>query len=143
MNKLIKNPHLIFFISIPKIIIIGILSRDNVFDINVRDSYFVMNYLDFSIMISILFAIIGFGYWIMQKVDRKLSKRLNWVHIGLTFGGTLIVWVLTKFYRTEIMDYKFNNNLSLVITLMILILIAEQLTFMVNIICGLTKKKNN
>ncbi len=143
MNKLIKNPHLIFFISIPKIIIIGILSRDNVFDINVRDSYFVMNYLDFSIMISILFAIIGFGYWIMQKVDRKLSKRLNWVHIGLTFGGTLIVWVLTKFYRTEIMDYKFNNNLSLVITLMILILIAGQLTFMVNIICGLTKKKNN
>ncbi len=110
MNKLIKNPHLIFFISIPKIIIIGILSRDNVFDINVHDSYFVMNYLDFSIMISILFAIIGFGYWIMQKVDRKLSKRLNWVHIGLTFGGTLIVWVLTKFYRTEIMEYKFNNN---------------------------------
>ncbi len=110
MNKLIKKPHLIFFISIPKIIIIGILSRDNVFDINVRDSYFVMNYLDFSIMISILFAIIGFGYWIMQKVDRKLSKRLNRVHIGLTFGGTLIVWVLTKFYRTEIMEYKFNNN---------------------------------
>ena len=78
----------------------------------------------------------------MQKADRKLSKWLNWTHVGLTFGGILVVWILTKFYRTEIMEYEFNNNLSLIITLIVLLMIVGQLIFPINIIYGLTKKRN-
>ena len=104
MNKLIEKPHLIFLLAIPMIMLIGILSEDAVLDINVHDTYYVIAYLHLSILISILFGIFGIVYWIMLKADRKLSKWLNWTHIGLTFGGTLIVWVLTKFYRTEVME---------------------------------------
>lgn len=143
MNKLIEKPHLIFFLSIPLIILIGILSGDNTLDINIHDTYFVIAYLHFAILISIIFGLIGFGYWIIQKVNRKLSKWLNRIHIGLTFGGTFLVWFLNKFYRPEIMDYKFNNNLSLIITLIVLIMIAGQLIFPINIIYALTKKKIN
>lgn len=122
--------------------LIGILSGDAVLDINVHDTYYVIAYLHLAILISIFFGIIGIGYWIMLKVDRKLSKWLNWTHIGLTFGGTLVLWILTKLYRTGIMEYEFNNNLTLVITLIVLIMIAGQLIFPINIIYGLTKKKN-
>ncbi len=111
-------------------------------DINVHDTYYVIAYLHLTILISTLFGIIGIGYWIMQKADRKLSKWLNWTHISLTFGGTLIVWILTKFYRTEIMEYEFNNNLTLIITLIILLMVVGQLIFPINIIYGLIKKKN-
>ena len=120
---------------------IGILSGDAVLDINVRDTYYVIAYLHLAILISILFGIIGLGYWIMQKVDRKLSKWLNWTHIGLTFGGTITVWIMTKFYRTEIMEYEFNDNLTSIITLIVLLMIVGQLIFPINIICGLLKKK--
>ena len=120
---------------------IGILSGDAVLDINVRDTYYVIAYLHLAILISILFGIIGLGYWIMQKVDRKLSKWLNWTHIGLTFGGSITVWILTKFYRTEIMEYEFNDNLTSIITLIVLLMIVGQLIFPINIICGLLKKK--
>ncbi|MBX2829059.1 MAG: cbb3-type cytochrome c oxidase subunit I [Flavobacteriaceae bacterium] len=142
MNYLIEKPYLIFLLSIPIIMLIGILSGDAVLDINVHDTYFVIAYLHLALMISVLFGIIGIGYWIMQKVDRKLSMWLNWTHIGLTFGGTFAVWILTKFYRTEIMEYEFNNNLTFIITLIILLVIFGQIIFPINIIYGLIKKKH-
>ena len=142
MNKLIEKPHLIFLLAIPIIMLIGILSGNAMLDINVHDTYYVISYSHMAILISILFGIIGIGYWIMQKVDRKLSKWLNWTHIGLTFGGTLIVWILTKFYRTEIIEYEFNNNLTLIITSIILVMIIGQIIFPINMIYGLINKKN-
>lgn len=142
MNKLIEKPHLLFLSTIPIILGIGILNGNTVLDINVHDTYYVVAYLHLAVLISILFGIIGIGYWVMQKAGRKLSKWLNWAHLGLTFGGTLLVWVLTKFYRTEIMEYKFNNNLSMVITIVILLIILGQLIFPINIIYGLIKKKD-
>ncbi|WP_418603005.1 hypothetical protein [Hwangdonia sp.] len=142
MNKLIEKPHLIFLLAIPIIMLIGILSGDTMLDINIHDTYYVIAYFHLAILISILFGVIGIGYWIMLKSDRKLSKWLNWTHIGLTFGGTFIVWILTKFYRTEIMEYEFNNNLTLIITLILLLMIIGQLIFPINIIYGLIKKKN-
>lgn len=137
-----EKPHLFFLLSIPIIMLIGILSGDAVLNINVHDTYYVIAHLHLATLISILFGIIGIGYWIMQKADKKLSKWLNWIHIGLIFGGTLIAWILTNFYRDEIMEYKFNNNLSLIITLIILLMIFGQLIFPINIISGLLKNKN-
>ncbi len=60
----------------------------------------------------------------------------------LTFGGTIIVYILTKFYRIDITAYEFNNTLSFAITLIILSMIFGQLIFPINIIYGLIKKKN-
>ncbi|OHX63959.1 hypothetical protein [Flammeovirga pacifica] len=143
MNKLIKKPHLIFLLSIPIIMFIGILREESVLDINIHDTYFVIGYLPLSTLISMLFGIIGIGYWIMQKVNSQLSKWLYCTHVGLTFGGPLMVWVVTKFYRTEIMDYEFNINLTLIITLIVLVMILGQLIFPINIIYGLVKKKTS
>ncbi len=122
--------------------LIGILSGDAILDINVHDTYYIIAYLHLAILISILFGIIGIGYWLMLKANRKLSKCLNWAHLGLTFGGTLVVWILTRFNRTEIMDYEFNNNLTLIITLIILLMIIGQLIFPINIIYALIKQKD-
>ncbi len=142
MNKLIEKPHLLFLFTIPIVLFIGILNRNTVLDINVHDTYYVIAHLHLAILLSILFGIIGIGYWVMQKVDRQLSKWLNWAHLGLTFGGTFLVWILTKFYRTEIMEYEFNNYLTMVITIVVLLIILGQLIFPINIIYGLMKKKN-
>lgn len=141
MNKPIEKPHLIFLLAVPITIMIGMLREDEVLDINVHDTYFVIAHSHLSMLISILFGIVGMVYWIMQKADRRLSKWLNRAHIGLTFGGTLVVWILTKFYRTGVMEYEFNNNLTLMITLIILLMIIGQIVFPINIIYGLIKKE--
>ena len=78
----------------------------------------------------------------MQKMNKKLSKWLSWIHIVLTFGGPLAAWIISNFYRTEIVEFKFNNNLTLIITLIVLIIIFGQLIFPINIVRGLIIKKD-
>lgn len=62
MNKLIEKPHLIFLLAVPITMTIGMLRGDEVLDINVHDTYFVIAHLHLTILMSILFGIIGMGY---------------------------------------------------------------------------------
>ena len=140
MSRLTNKPHLIFLLSIPIIILFGILHRNEMLDINVHDTYFVISQIDFTILISILFGIIGLGYWIMLKANRKLSKLLNLIHITLTFGGILLIWILSQLFRESIMEYDFNNYLTLAIYLIALIAVFGQIIYPINIIYGIIKK---
>ena len=108
-------------------------------NINVLDTYFVFSQMSFAILISVLFGIIGLGYWIIQKTNRKLSKRLNLIHIMLTFGGIFLIWILAQLFRESGMDYAFNNNLTLAIYSIALITILGQLIYPINLIRGLRK----
>lgn len=141
MNIITTKPHIIFLLSIPIVMLIGILSGDSAIDINVHDSYFVLGYLHLAIFISILFGIFGIGYWTVQKAKKKLSKSLNLIHIILNFGGTLLILILAQLYRNGIMNYEFNNNLTVILTLIGLAIIVGQVIFPINIIYALMKKK--
>lgn len=143
MNQPIDKPHLIFLLAIPIILLIGYLSGDATLDIYIRDTYYVIKYIQLTVLISLLFTLIGIGYWIMEKADKKLSKWLSRTHVGLTFGGILIVLILSQFYQQDLKELEFNNNLSLVISLTILITVVSQIIFPMNIIYGVLKRKNN
>lgn len=123
--------------------LVGLISRDTVLDINFHDTYYVITYIQLAVLISILFGIIGLGYWIMLKVNRKLSKWLNLIHIILTFGGILIIWVLSQLYRESIMEYDFNGNLNLAISIIALIVIFGQVIYPINLISGIIRNKTS
>ncbi|NAS32527.1 hypothetical protein GTQ40_16210 [Flavobacteriaceae bacterium R38] len=142
MSKIIEKPHFIFLFTIPIIILIGILNRDTTLDINVHDTYFVIFFFHLAMLISILFGIIGLGYRIMKETNKRLSKWLNLIHIGLTFGGVIITSTSMLFYRDEVTEYKFNNNMNLIITLITLFTILGQIVFPINMIYGLRKKQH-
>ena len=142
MNRITNKPHLIFWISIPIIILIGVLNRNEMLDVNIHDTYIVFSKTDLTIVISFLFAIIGLGYWIMLKSNRRLSKWLNLIHIALTFGGILIICILAQLFRESIMEYDFNENLTLAIYLITLFAIIGQIVYPINIISGMIKKPN-
>jgi heme/copper-type cytochrome/quinol oxidase subunit 1 len=146
MKVLTDKPHLIFFITIPIIMLIGILSGDSVLDINVHDTYYVITHFHLAILISILFGIIGVGYWIIKKAYGKLSKWLNWIHIGLTFGGIIFIFTLSQLYRepktdTILSDFDFNQNLDIITFITLLITIFGQVIYPVNLIRGILKKQ--
>lgn len=147
MKFLIDKPYLIFWLSIPIIILIGFLSGTEPLDINVHDTYFVIDHGFISILISLTFGIIGFGYWIMQKVNRKLSKWLNLIHIVLTIGGLLLIQILLQLFRepeTESLmsDYDSNENLNIAMFIISLIVIFGQIIYPINIIRGIIIKRN-
>lgn len=142
MRGITNKPHLIFFLSMPLIILNGILNKNKMLDMNVHDTYFVFSQLDLSTLISILFAITGIGYWIMLKTNRKLYKWLNLIHITLTFGGILLIWILAQLFRESIMEYDYNNKLTSAIYLIALISILGQIVYPINIISGIFRKRN-
>lgn len=139
MNRVVKKIHYIFWLSIPVIILIGILNIGKTFDVNIDDTYYIIDFRFITHLISIVFLIIGFGYWIMQKSNRRLSRRLLKIHVIITFGGLLIIWILSLFYKDPFQDITFNNYLSFIIYLIILIIILSQFLFLYNIFRGLIK----
>uniref|UniRef100_UPI0040499C79 hypothetical protein n=1 Tax=Gelidibacter sp. TaxID=2018083 RepID=UPI0040499C79 len=143
MSRITNKPHLIFWLSIPLIMLSGFVSSTENLVINKYDTYYVFSLTDLNILISILFAIIGLGYWIMLKANRKLSKWLNLTHIALTFGGILLIWVLPQLYRESIVEFDFNENLTLAIYSIAFIAIVGQIIFPINIIGGLIKNKTS
>lgn len=142
MKLLVNKPHLIFLLAIPITMLIGILSGDAVMDINVHDTYYIIAYLHLTMLISILFGIIGIGYWFMLKANRKLSKLLNLIHITLTFGGILLIWILAQLFREPILEYDFNYNLTLAIYLIALITIFGQIIYLINIVNRIIRRRN-
>ena len=143
MSKIINKPHLIFLFSIPLIMLSGFLSSVKDLDINIHDTYYVFSLFHLNTLISIIFVVIGLGYWIMLKANRRLSKWLNLIHIALTFGGILLIWILAQLFRESIMAYDFNNNLTLAIYLIALIAVFGQIIYPINIISGLIKNKTS
>lgn len=140
MNNLIKNPYYIFWLAIPLWILIGILHKERSIGINIHDTYYVILWVYLTYFISGILLIIGFVYWLMRKANKPLSRRLNIVHTMLTLGGLFFVMVLTQFYRDSWEAYKFNENLTLLIYIIILIAVLAQLVFPVNILRGLLLK---
>ena len=140
MSRITNKPHLIFWLSIPLIMLSGFVSSIENLDINIHDTYYIFSLTDLNILISVLFAIIGLGYWIMLKANRKLSKWLNLIHITLTFGGILLIWILAQLFRESLMEYDFNNNLTLAIHLITFIVVFGQIIYLINIVRGLIKK---
>ena len=140
MKKLFKNPHHIFWLSIPIVLLIGIFNPERSVDINVYDTYYIFFLKDLTYLISLIFLITGLGYWLMRKTNRKLSNRLNIIHIILTFGGIILIWILSQLYQDPMQGYNFNNNLTLTIYITIFLVIIGQLLFPVNIIRGLIVK---
>ncbi|GGW76627.1 hypothetical protein GCM10008085_29740 [Winogradskyella epiphytica] len=147
MKFLTDKPYRIFWLSIPIIILIGFLSGTEPLDINVHDTYYVIEHGIFSILISIIFGIIGFGYWIMQKANRRLSKWLNLTHIVLTIGGLLLIRIILLLFRepeteTLMSDLNFNENLNIAMFIIALIMIFGQIVYPINIIRGIIIKRN-
>jgi heme/copper-type cytochrome/quinol oxidase subunit 1 len=142
MSRVINKPYLIIWLSIPLIMLSGFISSIDKLDVNIHDTYYVFSLFDLNTLISVLFGIIGLGYWIMLKVNGKLSKWLNLIHITLTIGGILIIWVLAQLFRQSKMEYDFNNNLTLAIYSIAFIIIFGQIFYLINIIGGIISRTN-
>lgn len=143
MNKLLNKPHKVLFISVPFIMITGILSRGSTTYFNTLDSYFIVSYWQLSVLISLFLLFFGLVYWIMYKAKRNLKKWLSWTHIGLTFGGAFLIFIVAQFYKDGIHQYQFNNNLTLTILILLFLIILGQLAFTFNLIYALINNKPN
>ena len=146
MSPIINKPHLIFWISIPILILLAFIHSDNYLDINVYDTMLVISYRHIMYSILILFGILGFGYWLMNRFKFQLSKWLNSIHIIITIGGFLIMLIMALIYREphNELENLYSNSLTInsVLVILILIIILGQIIYLINIFIGLLRKRN-
>ena len=142
MNKIYNNSHLIFWFSIPILLLIRITSNNQDLDINVHDTYIVFQPNELIIIISLLFGVIGIVYWLLKKLNRKLSKWLSLIHIFFTIGGILLIWILSHFFNESPLEYEINDKIRTIIYIIVLLSIFGQIVFPINILIALLSKRN-
>lgn len=135
MKSLVRNPYLLFWMLIPVMLLIGVVDKQ-ILSVSIHADYYVFSKSDFCFLISILFGIIGFTYWLMKICKRKLIKWLNWMHFGLTFFGLIIILVVSYIFY-----YDYHTSQDLIFILSILLIIFAQLFYALNIIIGVFRKE--
>ena len=144
---LTDNPHSFFLVSIPIFTLIGFIIGNESVEISVNDAFYVIEYIDLIKLVSIVFVVIGAGYWAMKKTNRKLNKWLTLLHISLTFGGIILMtFFFTQLIETNELsksdDFAHNIGLEVLITITAQIVIVGQLFYPINLLIGVIKKRD-
>ena len=95
MKLTIDRPEKICWFAIPVILLIGLITFNKTFDLQVHDTYFVTSNLHIEILFSLLLGLLGLGYWLVNKVKARLLKLLTWIHLVFTIGSIAVVLLLT------------------------------------------------
>lgn len=146
----IKTYHL--FLALALIILfIGIIANESTLDINIHDTYFVISFRDLSFVLFSLYFLSGIGYWLVGEIFKKnLIKTLTIIHTVILIGSFLIYWIIVGFYqispiKKDSVPLFYDNeleNIILVISAILVVFIAQPL-YIINLLIGLFRKKNN
>lgn len=140
MHKIISRPHLLFWLCIPLLILAGFIFRNDSFRINIFDTYYIFEKFISFIFLAVVFAILGAGYWLVQKMNRQLSVPLNVVHFLATIGGILLIVMLSMLFRNSAVHHIYNSQLTLAIYMLAILVILCQIIYPVNIILAFKGK---
>lgn len=146
----VKIYHCFWIVSI-LIVIIGLIknlsSDDDVLDINIHDTYYVISNLDLTLFLSILYFLNGFGYWIVQKkLKRNLVKSLTYIHSLILIGGFISYWLVLVYSKLflespfPLFDNQEIINQTLVIIASSIVVIGIPI-YCINLIIGIFKKR--
>lgn len=152
ITKLIKlnKVYIYFWITSLIIILLGLKDINDsnaTFDINVHDTYFVVHHFHGAVMLSLIYFILGFGYWFIKKINGKLINVLWLIHFIVTIGSFLIYWIVflfTKtFYTEQELLFSTIDWMNSTLVLILFSNIIVQPLYIINILVSLIRKLND
>lgn len=140
MNSIVHRPYKIFWYSIPVLIGLSIIGLNKTVDIQLHDTYFVIDLFHIGILFSIFLGIIGFIYWLMN--NKRLVHWMTAIHVGITISTfVLIVFTGLIFKRIIEGDFETFKTVNLIMFVLILTAVLSQLIFMANLVLSLLNDK--
>lgn len=128
------------------ILLIGFFGSENTIDINVRDTYYVMSQKDATLVLSIVYFLLGSGYWLVLKILKKpLIEWLTIIHSIILIGSFVCYWLMLL-YVELFLNNSFplfdNSNLvnqTLMIAFLLISFIGTPIYF-INLLIGIFRK---
>lgn len=141
------KPYLYFWFVALIIFIIGLFfkTNDDGIVINIHDTYYVISNLHISIIFAIIYSIIGFAYWILDKITLKLYSRLTQTHLIISIGCFLVYIAGILYFnkiKTESEFPLFYDSLdeNTFIIFVFTILFLSQILLILNLIASTLKQ---
>lgn len=149
MNYIHNKPYIILGVVIPIILILGFIHPKKMFDINVGDTYFVIQHSHLAVLLSFFYGFLAVIYFGLIKLDFDLNKWFIIVHCIVTVGGLLLIWCLFQFIREikpgnmEVLLNKnnFNARINWVNFMLFISIVGVQIVFLINVVMSLIKAK--
>lgn len=145
--KILSKPDLVFFIAIPVFIMVGMMALEELADINIHDTYYVVERGFLLQLLSLGLFLTGMVYRFLRKTSRSLSGWFNQLHTIVTLGGIFLLLLLSKMYRdpgteTLVTDTGYNHTLTIWIFVITLVITGAQLAFAVGVTGRLFRRRN-
>lgn len=139
--KQTKNYYLLFLASF-LLLLFGFIVKDEMIDINVYDTYYVILRNHFFWLISIILFLFFMIYLLFDKAKINYGHLFSKVHIFGTLISVLgLLFPYSLIFRTN--EFPLNDNLqyiNLFITISFLVFLMLQILFIINIFVILTKR---
>lgn len=117
---------------------------DSTFDINVHDTYFVVEHAFLAEIIAVFLFILFFLYWVFDKIEIGLFSILSKIHVYGTIVSLLgITFPYYLFYDDSPMQGNDFFDVNFIIALFGLLFLLVHLVFVLNIILGVFNKMKN
>ena len=138
--------HQYYWLSCFLLLILWVISyySEDILDINVHDTYYVIHYTGIIEILFLLYASLGFIYLAFYKFNIKLITSLTIIHTVVSIGSVLIYFLGLKLINlfSPKTDFPLFNDLSnenVFVTILFLFAFIAQLLFILNILISSIK----
>lgn len=95
LNQLLSKPYSLCWLFAAIAILMGLGSGEENVDINIYDTYFVISSRFLGTLVAIILGGIGLGYWLMERLQKKLQPVLTGIHLVITIGGFVLIGLIS------------------------------------------------
>jgi len=89
MDSVVRKPYQLIWLTIPALVLIGLIFRTHTVDIQLADTYYVISNLYCVLPGSVFMLVLGMAYWLMRR--QRLNPTLTALHILLTIGPLVLI----------------------------------------------------
>ncbi len=144
--KQLKKVSFLFWGSIPLLLLYGFVNFDEVVDINIHDTMFVVPQFFVLIPLMIIFFSTGIGYHLSYYSEKfKPLNVLTILHVLLIFIGLAILFTIPQFpengyLRDGRYDFESLRALERIRTYSIFGILLAQIIFLLNMVISLFRR---
>lgn len=148
--KYIYNKPYFLFLALVTILLAAVFANcEKRLILNIRDTYFVVSYLDFGLFLSFIYGLLGLIYYALIRFNFSLIKWMTVAHVIMSIGGLFLIcgfFLLIREtpssdFKSFLRDIDFNSNMNLGILISFICIIGTQVLFVANGIQALINGK--